>query len=61
MGREAILRNFTLKGSREMSREVGSRDRQLFGGRQFSLLTRSVRRWVKEPEGERVRTMGEGA
>ena len=53
MGREAILRNFTSKGSREMSGGVGSRDRQLFGGRQFSLVTRSVRRRVKEPEGER--------
>lgn len=43
------MRNFTLKGSREMSGEVGSR---LFGGRQFSLVTQSVRRRMKEPEGE---------
>lgn len=53
MAREAILRNFTLKGSSEMSGEVGSRDRQLFGGRQFSLMTQSVKRRMKEPEGER--------
>lgn len=44
MGRLAILRNFTLKRSRETSGEVGSR------GRQFSLVTRRERRRVKEPE-----------